>query len=169
MAGRNKQPLRVIEGKGRSHHITKEEAKKRIEHEERMRGSTDNIVAPTYLTAKQKREFDEIAEKLVALGIFSDLDIDNLARYIDSKTQYVEIIKNIKKIKSVEVQKDEHGKEIMSVNNTYSKIQRVKNQLFNECRVAASDLGLSITSRLKLVIPEQKDDKPKNKFSKFAK
>jgi hypothetical protein len=36
----------------------------------------------------------------------------------------------------------------------YSQMQRSKNLLFNECRSSASDLGLTITSRLKLVIPE---------------
>ena len=36
MAGRNKQPLSVIQGKGRSNHLTKNEIKKRQIHEEKM-------------------------------------------------------------------------------------------------------------------------------------
>lgn len=167
--GRNKQPLSVIQGKGKSHHITKEEAKKRLQHEEKMRGSTDNIVAPTYLTKKQKDEFREIADKLIALDIFSNLDIDNLARYIDSKTQYIQLIKDLKKVKSVNIVLDEEGKTITVANEDYPKLQRVKNAVFNECRAAASDLGLTITSRLKLVIPETNEKPPENKFSRFVK
>lgn len=163
------QPLSVIQGKGRSHHITKDEAKRRLQHEEKMRGSTENIIAPAYLTKKQKDEFYEIAEKLIALGIFSNLDIDNLARYIDSRTQYIQLIRDLKKIKAVDVIKDEAGNTITVANEDYPKLQRVKNALYNECRSAAADLGLSITSRLKLVIPETNDKPPENKFSKFAK
>lgn len=63
-----------------------------------MRGPTGNIKPPSYLTAAQKKEFSEIAEKLVSLGIFSELDVDNLARYLDSKYQYIQITKDIKKL-----------------------------------------------------------------------
>lgn len=166
MAGRNKQPLQVILGKGRSNHITKDEAKKRLEHEERMRGPTENIEAPNYLTAAQKREFDEISSKLVALGIFSELDVDNLARYLDSKYQYIQIVKELKKIKPTETIEDENGKKSVVVNEDYPKLQRTKKNLFDECRSAASDLGLTITSRLKLVIPEPPEKESKTEAEK---
>ena len=153
MAGRNKQPLQVILGNGRSKHLTNEEIKKRQKHEEKMRGPTENIVAPSYLTAAQKKEFTELAEKLVALEIFSELDVDSLARYLDSKYQYLQIVKDMRKIKPTEVVKTESGKSVTIANEDYPKLARVKNTLFNECRSAASDLGLTITSRLKLIIP----------------
>lgn len=153
MAGRNRQPLSVIQGKGRSKHITKAEAKKRMEHEERMRGPTENVEPPKYLTATQKKEFNEIASKLVALGIFSELDVDNLARYIDSKTEYNKITKAMRKLKLTEENLE-----------MYSTLRINRNTLFNECRAAASDLGLTITSRLKLVIPDNKGDAPKSEF-----
>lgn len=155
MAGRNKQPLQVILGKGRSNHITKDEAKKRLEHEERMRGPTKNIEAPNYLTATQKREFDEIASKLVALGIFSELDVDNLARYIDSKTEYNKVTRTMRKMKL-----NEENLEI------YSTLRINRNTFFNECRSAAADLGLTITSRLKLVIPEPPEKESKTEAEK---
>lgn len=165
MAGRNKQPLTVIQGKGRSNHITKAEAKQRLQHEEKMRGPTENIKPPSYLTAAQKREFNEIAQKLVALKIFSELDIDNLARYLDSKFQYLQLVKDLKKIRPTETVERE-GKKITFANEDYPKLQRTKNALFNECRAAASDLGLTITSRLKLVIPDPPEKEQKTEAEK---
>ncbi|MEK3728627.1 phage terminase small subunit P27 family [Lysinibacillus sp. FSL W8-0953] len=153
MAGRNKQSLQVILGNGRSKHLTKDEINKRKKHEEKMRGPTENIEIPTYLTAAQKKEFILIAEKLVALEIFSELDVDALARYLDSKYQYLQLVKDIRKIKPTEVVDLENGKKITVANEYYPKLQRTKNTLFNECRMAATDLGLTITARLKLVIP----------------
>lgn len=165
MAGRNKQPLSVIQGKGRSNHLTKEEIKKRQEQENQMKGYTDNIEAPSYLTVKQKNDFELLSRELVRLGIFSNLDVDNLARYIDSKTQYLELVRAMKKIKPTETL-ESNGKKKVVANEDYPVLMRSKNKLFNECRAAASDLGLTITSRLKLVIPKAEDDKPKSEFEK---
>lgn len=166
MAGRNKQPLSVIQGKGRSNHMTKAEIKKRQKHEEKMRGPTENIKPPKYLTAAQKKEFVEITEKLVAIDIFSELDVDALARYLDSKHQYIQITKELKKVKpTVTVQKKDGGKKVFA-SEEYPILVRARSTLFKECRAAASDLGLTITSRLKLVIPDAGKDKPKSEFEK---
>ena len=165
MTGRNKQPLQVILGNGRSKHLTKDEIKRREKHEEKMRGSTENIQIPKYLTAAQKKEFAEIADKLVALEIFSDLDVDSLARYLDSKYQYLQLVKDMRKMKPTITIEHENGKKVTVANEDYPKLARVKTTLFNECRMAAADLGLTITSRLKLVIPEP-EKKGKSEFEK---
>lgn len=162
MAGRNKQPLQVIQGKGRSNHLTKDEMKKRQNHEEKVRGFNDKVKPPSYLTAAQKKEFVEIADELMRLEIFSNLDVDSLARYLDSKYQYLLVVKDMRKIKPTEVVKTESGKTVTIANEDYPKLARVKNTLFNECRSAASDLGLTITSRLKLVIPQPENTKKKS-------
>ncbi|MEX3621873.1 phage terminase small subunit P27 family [Viridibacillus arvi] len=156
MAGRNKQPLSVIQGNGKSHHLTKEEIKKRAEHEDKMRGNTDKVEAPSYLLKKQKEEFDSIAAELLELEIMSNLDVDTLSRYIEAKSEHQRlgpIIRNLHPVEDMDA---------------YTKLNRTRKQLSDECRAYASDLGLTITSRLKLVIPQKEDDKPKNKFSKFA-
>lgn len=163
--GRPKQPLSVIQGKGKSNHLTKTEIKKREKQENRVRGDTDKIIAPSYLTKKQREEFEEIADELIMLDIFSNLDVDNLARYIDSKHQYIKITRAQRTMKVTEkLVIDEEGNKRVFANDDYGKLQRVRNTLFTECRTAASDLGLSITSRLSLVIPDKKDDKPKSEF-----
>ena len=157
MAGRPRQPLAVIQGKGRSNHITKAEAKRRKEQEDALRGFTDNIEPPAYLTQKQKEEFNKIANELIRLGIFSNLDIDFLARYIDSKTEYEKVTKELRKIK-----RPAESEETLK---TYTDLRINRNTFYNECKTAASELGLSITSRLKLVIPKV-EEKEESEFEK---
>ena len=48
-------------------------------------------------------------------------------------------------------------------------IKKLQSEAFKEARAAASDLGLTIASRCKLVAPKAKEEKPKNKFERFAK
>lgn len=168
MSGRNKQPLAVILGKGKSKHLTKEVIAERQKQEESIKGYTDNIEPPTYLTAAQKREFEKTAVELIRLEIFSNLDVDSLARYIDSKFQYIQLIKEIKKIKPTEVIELENGSKRVIANDDYPKLMRTKNTLFTECRSAAGDLGLTITSRLKLVMPPKKEEKKTEFDRKFG-
>lgn len=150
MPGRHKQPLAVIQGKGKSNHLTKEEISNRMKQEAAMNGFADNIVAPQYLSESQKEEFNSLSKELIRLKIFSNLDVDNLARYIDSRDQYISLVTLLRKTKP--------SKDI----KYYSQLQRTKNSLFNECRSAANDLGLTITSRLKLIVPDPEQSKEKS-------
>ena len=52
----------------------------------------------------------------------------------------------------------------------FEKWLKVQDKLFKQCRASANDLGLSISSRCKLVVPETKKETPKeNEFKKFEK
>jgi P27 family predicted phage terminase small subunit len=164
MAGRKKQPLSVIQGKGRSNHITKQEMKEREQQEEAMKGYTDNIEPPNYLTKKQQDEFEKVAAELIRLNIFSNLDVDGLARYLDTRDEYIKVTKMLRTMKPGRKETVGNGEKWTFTSDDYAKMSRVKNQLGRECRSAASELGLSITSRLKLVIPKTEDDKPKSEF-----
>ena len=121
--GRNKQPIELVIANGKKH-LTKEEINFRRESE--VKPITDNIEAPSYLTAKQKKEFNNIANK--------------------------------------------RKKEVQSDVDTLFKWSNLQDKFFKQCRTCASDLGLTISSRCKLVIPEIKKEAPKeNKFKKFEK
>lgn len=162
MAGRPKQALAVVQGKGRSKHLTKAEITKREEQEEAVRGHSDKVEPPSYLTKPQKAEFVKIANELMRLRLFSNLDVDGLARYIDSRHEYVKVTKQLRTMKPV--RRIDNEKQTV---DDYAKLQRTKNLLFNECKAAASELGLSITARLKLIIPVP--DEPKHTASEFEK
>lgn len=152
--GRNKEPIDLIIAKGKKH-LTKEEISKR--RAEEIDVPSDAIEAPVYLTKKQRSEFDRIADQLIALGIMTNLDIDALAAYIVERDGWVNAIR---KLRSSEVKNDPHSLKTWSI---------AESRFRNQMRVAASDLGLTITSRGKLVVPQVETTPKENKFSIFAK
>lgn len=159
MAGRKKQPLAVIEGKGRSNHLTKEEKEVRQKHEERMKAKTDKIIPPNRLLKSQKEKFEDIASQLVELDLMDNLDVDTLAMYIETYDNYVRVIRSARKMSAKDL--DNNFKE-------YAAKMRTATQLADTCRKLASDLGLTISSRLKLVLPE-KEEKEESPMAQFLK
>ena len=154
MAGQ-RLPLAVVQARG-AKHLTKAEIQERQDSEPKP--ITDNIVAPEYLTKKQKTTFYKIAAQLEKLNILGETDVDALGRYITANDFYINAVK---KMRTKEV------KDSALLFEAWSKVQE---RYFKQCRSAANDLGLSISSRCKLVVPEIKTETPpENKFKKFEK
>ena len=150
-----RQPIELLIANGKKN-LTKAEIQERRDSE--VKPIADNIVAPPYLTKRQKAEFDRIADQLQKLKIMGETDVDALGRYIISKDLYVKLSKQI-------------GKSIV-LNDPILLDKYLKNQdrLFKQCRSSANDLGLSISSRCRLVVPATKESpKKENKFKKFEK
>ena len=153
--GGQRLPLEIVQARG-SKHLTKAEIKERQERE--IKPIMDNIVAPDYLTKKQKEEFYKIADQLKKLKIMGETDVDALARYIISKDLYVKLSKQLTKT------------DVLSDPIALDKYLKNQDRLFKQCRSSANDLGLSISSRCKLVVPEANKEAPKeNKFKQFEK
>nr|DAF51913.1 MAG TPA: terminase small subunit [Siphoviridae sp. ctOb14] len=147
---RPKQPIDLITAKGKKH-LTKQEIENRKAHEVQAR--SDKIKAPSYLSKKGKKEFKKIAKELKAIGIMTNLDVDALARFIIARELYVQISQKLIGDPDILIR----DKNMLANQNT----------LFKQCRSAASDLGLTISSRCKLVMPKTEDNEPENKFQKF--
>ena len=154
MAGQ-RLPLEVVQARG-SKHLTKAEIQERQERE--IKPIAENIIVPAYLTKKQKDEFYKIADQLKKLKILGETDVDALGRYITAKDMYENAVKQLRK------------KEVKNDCFAYDKWLTIQDKLFKQCRASANDLGLSISSRCKLVVPEAKTETQKeNKFKKFEK
>lgn len=154
MAGQ-RQPIELIQAKG-AKHLTKAEIEARQDRE--IKPVTDGIAAPDYLTKKQKATFNKLADQLKKLKIMGETDVDALARYVTANDLYITAVR---KMRSTEVKKDPDLLE------AWSKLQE---RYFKQCRTSANDLGLSISSRCRLVVPEAKQETPAvNKFKKFEK
>lgn len=154
MAGQ-RQPIELIINKG-AKHLTKEEIAERMARE--VKPCTDDITPPTYLSKKQKEEFNRIADQLKKLKILGETDVDALARYILSRDTYVKLTKQIQK------------KTILEDPILLDKYMKNQDRAFRQCHVAAKALGLTIADRCRLVVPETNTDTPReNKFKRFEK
>lgn len=172
---RPREPIDLIIAKGKKH-LTKEEIEERKSQE--IKVPSDKVKAPSYLPKDLRKEFKKISDQLVDIGIMTNLDSDCLSRFLISQKQYVKITKEIEKrgpFKMVEVEDtDPDGnvigtKQVEVLDGNYDALLLMQDRMFKQCRQAASDLGLTISSRCKLVVPKEEDNKPKNKFAKFAK
>lgn len=151
---RPRQSIAVIEAKGRSH-LGKAEIERRRASE--IKPITDNIIAPTFLTKKQIEKFDIIANQLIDLGIMGETDVDALARYIVAEEFYIHATKQIRKTSKTDPDKLDIW-------------IRIQERLFKQCRASANDLGLTISSRCRLVVPKSDNQtQHENKFAKFVK
>lgn len=151
--GRPKQPVELVIANGKKH-LTKEEIKERKQTE--LKAPVGNVTPPTYLDPASKKEFKDLAAKLVKLEIMTELDVDLLARYLLSKQAYLTLTRKYNKAIT-----DGH----VNVLNTLSAHQ---DRAFKQCQSCARELGLTISSRCKLVVPKTEDPK-ENKFRKFEK
>ncbi|MBR0575691.1 phage terminase small subunit P27 family [Proteiniclasticum sp. BAD-10] len=116
-----------------------------------------DVQPPSYLTARQKKEFNEIAGKLLQLNIMTELDEDSLARYLVAQDQYLEANKMYRRAVREKWLIDD-----------LDKITRMQDRAFKQCRASASDLGLTISSRAKLVVPKAEEPKQNKFLAKFG-
>ena len=150
-----RQPIELVIANGKKN-LTKAEIQERRDSE--IKPIIDNITAPDYLTKRQKEDFNKISSQLQKLKIMGETDVDALARYVVANDLYITAVR---KLRSKEVKDDPLLFELWARN---------QERYFKQCRSSANDLGLSISSRCKLVVPVAKDSKSKeNKFSKFEK
>lgn len=151
-----RQPIELVLAKGNKH-LTKKEIEERKSSE--VKPIIDDISPPPYLsTKKQKEEFNKIANQLMKLKILGETDVDTLARYILSRDLYVNLTKQIRK------------KKILEDPILLDKYMKNQDRAFRQCDICAKALGLTISSRCRLVVPETKQEVPKeNKFKKFEK
>ena len=152
---RQRQPIELVIANGRKH-LTKAEIEARRASE--VRPLDGEIMPPDYLTKKQRDEFDKIAGQLRELKIMGETDVDALARYVVANGFYIE---SVKKLRSKEVRDDPE---------LFESWLKIQERFFKQARASASDLGLTISSRCKLVVPDtgKPEEKP-NKFRRFEK
>ena len=150
---RPREPIALVQAKGKKH-LTKAEIEARQKSE--LKVDFKEVNAPEYLPRKLVDEFNDIASKLLQIGIMTELDEDCLARYLLSKQSYLQytsmLNKATKQNKITEME----------------KLMTMQDKAFKQTRAAASDLGLTIASRCKLVMPKTDEPQKVNKFSKFG-
>lgn len=165
MAGQ-RQPTNLVIAKGKKH-LTKAEIEERLSAE--VQPCTENIAAPDFLTAKQKREFDKIAGQLTRLNVMGETDVDLLARYVVAQSLYEEAVKDLREVEKQRPKGDKVAAKTMVVwAEMLGRLDKRQDRYFKQAQVAASALGLTISSRCKLVVPAKDEPVKTNKFLQFA-
>ena len=139
--GRPRKPIAVLEAEGKSH-MTKEQIEQRKNEE--LKVPFTDVKPPAYLSTKQKKKFKDIAKKLLALGIMTELDEDCLARYIISQDLYIAYTKAIN--------------DLLENGEFDDKLQNMQDKAFRQAQATARTMGLTITDRCKIIIPTPVED-----------
>lgn len=178
MAGQ-RQPTDLVVLNGRKH-LTKAEIEARKNAE--VVAPNDKVKPPSYLTADQKKKFRKLSKELLEIKLIANVDCDALARLLIAQEQYIEITEQIRETPLMvefpvyETKENPDTGEIESVqvgtrlvvNGERERLMIIQDRCMKQCRQGASDFGMTVSSRCRLVVPKPKQQKPENKFAKYA-
>lgn len=149
-----RQKLSVLEGNGRKH-LTKAEKADRAAQEVNL-PKPKSIKVPKWLPEEHRKEFRALAKVLLDADMgMAQLDADTLGRYVVAQANYAAMISIIRT--ALAAQDGETLKEATKAQDTY----------FKQARACANDLGMTITSRCRLVLPEGRKPPEENPFEKM--
>ena len=141
--GRPKKTLEMQEG-----HLTKQQRLDKELQEDLLESATDQLEKPpTWLRDNiAKKEWKRLVEQFKAIGIISNLDLNNLGAYCNAYSSYLESTKELKG-QSMTIEYTNKGGSTNLIENPLIKIQI---KYSDEMKKYSSLLGLTIDSRLKM-------------------
>lgn len=164
--GRQKEPINLIVAKGKSK-WSKAEIEERRSSE--VQPCVDDIAAPSYLTASQKKRFDKLAGQLQKIKIMGETDSEVLSRYVVAQECYEQAVKDLRAIQRQRPKGDAATVEtLVAWSDMLEKVDKRLDRYFKQAQTAAGALGLTISSRCKLVVPVKEEPEKKNKFAQFG-
>lgn len=161
MAGA-KKPIKLNLAVGKKHY-TKEEIEERLSSE--VQPVIDGIAAPQYLTPKQKKQFNTIADQLQRIGIMGETDNDTLARYITAQGLYEQAVKDLR---ALQKKRPKDADALIVWVNLVEQLDKRQDRYYKQATSAASKLGLTISDRCRLAVPKSAEAPKVNKFAKFG-
>ena len=164
MAG-SRQPIELVIAKGKKN-LTKAEIAERRASE--VAPCADDLAAPSYLTAAEKKRFAKLAEQLNKIKIMGETDTETLARYVTAQGLYEQTVRDLRKLQKARP-KDSDPETLMTWVEMLDKLDRRLDRYFKQAQGAATALGLTISSRCKLVAPVAPEEPKVNKFAQFGK
>lgn len=135
-----RQPTDLLKATGRKHLSRAEEAERRSReaHVEPARTAKP----PKWFPEELKKDFRALGKRLIAAGLYTDLDADTLGRYLVAQHQWVTATDETEKALA---QRDQEQAEAWG---------RIQERYFKQARNCANDMGLTVTARCRLVVPE---------------
>lgn len=139
MAGK-RQPTDVVIANGRKHLSRAEEAERRAGEVKVSPAKTAK--PPKWLLEELKPDFRRLGKRLIAAGLYTELDADTLGRYLVAQHQW-------------ELATDEVEKALAEIDPEEAEDwSRIQDRYFKQARACANDMGLTVTSRCRLVVPD---------------
>lgn len=135
-----KLPQNVIEMRDRSHQTKAEKAERHASEPKTER--VKQVRAPVWLPEHLREEFNKLGHELNDVGLLSKLDFDILARYLMSRDAWVAAHHKARDALDMDDAKEA---------GTWSRVART---YFDQCQQCASSMGLTISSRCRLVVPK---------------
>lgn len=139
-----KLPQNVIEMRDRSHQTKAEKAERHAS--EPKTEKVKQVRAPVWLPEHLRDEFAKLGRELNEVGLLSKLDFDILARYLMSRDAWVAA-----HLKARDALDMDDAKEA----GAWSRVART---YFDQCQQCANSMGLTISSRCRLVVPKPPED-----------
>lgn len=144
-----RQPTDLVEANGRKH-LSKSEKAARRAHEASV-PMAKTAKPPKWLPESLKKDFRTLGKRLISAGIYTDLDADTLGRYLVAQHQWL--------IATMEAERTlapvgPSGRTLPPDMRAAEAASRLQERYFKQARNCANDLGLTVTSRCRLVIPE---------------
>lgn len=124
-----------------SRHYTKEQLDEREAREVKAPPATC-LNPPAYLPATLAEKFRKLAPILMRMGTLSEVDGDCLARYLIAESNYLRVTNRLTSALNTGNLQDA------------DKWSAMQDRFFKQCRAAGSDLGLTVSGRCRLVLPE---------------
>ena len=148
MGGR-RQPTDVVAANGRKHMSQAEEDARR--DAEVHVPPPESAIPPEWLKKKYHKEFREIGEILLSSGLYSELDRDVLAQYFVFRDHWLNADREA--AKAIRAKDEKLAKEWTGIQLSY----------FKQARQCAEVMGLSVTSRCRIVVPQVIQNAAKDK------
>ncbi len=148
MAGQ-RLPAAVVEARGNKH-LTKAEAAQRRAGEVVNPEPVKRLAPPKWLPESQRPEFNRVSRELISLmpTMVSRLDGDTIAAYCMARQEWLHATSAANKALAAGNLEEAQGWSL------------VQDRYFKMARACAADLGATISSRCRLVVPQKADQAP---------
>ena len=149
-----RQKLSVLEGNGRKHLSNRVKAQRAAQEVTLPKPKTMRV--PKWLPEDLRKEFRALAKEILAADMgAAQLDRDTLGRYVVAQAQFS---------KACGMVSDALSSGSCAVAQEWTKLQ---DTYFKQARACANDMGMTITSRCRLVLPEGARRPEENAFEKM--
>lgn len=149
-------PLELLDAIG-AKHLTEAERAERRRREIRNREEIKRLSPPAWMPEGQRSEFNRISSALIKLmpGMMARTDADVIATYCMARAEYLAATRQANAAISAGDVKEAQA---------WGLVQK---RYFEQARACANDLGMTITSRCRLVLPEGANKPQESEFERL--